>query len=98
MKNLFKFCLLFIFVLASVVCFSQVQTDTTKSAKPGDKSVKATHTTVKKEKDKTTKSPASKGKSGTTEQISVSDHSLPADKSTQKKSADKDKAVLPKKQ
>jgi hypothetical protein len=95
MKNIIRFCLVFSFILATTVCFSQEKTNTTTSIKQTDEKVNVS--TSKKDKKKKAKTPSSKEKNvGISNKIAVSDHGLPADKSGTKKSTDK--AVLPKKQ
>lgn len=96
MKNIFRLCLVFSFILATTVCFSQEKTNTTTSIKQTD--VKVNVSSSKKDKKKKTKSPTSKNNTGISNKIAVSDHGLPADKSSTKKNTEKDKAVVPKKQ
>lgn len=96
MKNLIKLSLFFSFMFVVTLCFSQEKLDTNKSV--GKTEMNSNVTNSKEVKSKKSKSPSSKGKqTGVSNKIAVSDHGLPAEKSSTKKSTDKDKAVVPKK-
>ena len=96
MKNLIKLSLFLALIIATTNCFSQEKHDTIK---PLTKiNIKAEASPKIEKKNKKTQSPSSKGKnSETSNKIAISDHGLPAEKTSTKRSIDKDKAVVPKK-